>query len=204
MTDAPKNKAESLNPYQQLVSDGPVETNDQRAVRRPKPLVPPRWVWIVLAGTVALIVLVRVQNVSGDHAYVNILTLLLSFLGSCAFSLWFLFFSGYSWKVRVASLLGVFAGIALFFIAFRIKHVSGEMVPTFRSRWAPPADSLLESPREVSANERIDLTTTSEKDFPQFLGPHRNGTVLNVRLARDWDSNPPRQLWRHGCSRNCR
>jgi outer membrane protein assembly factor BamB len=33
-------------------------------------------------------------------------------------------------------------------------------------------------------------------DYPQFLGPHRNGTVTGVSLARDWEAQPPRILWR--------
>lgn len=33
-------------------------------------------------------------------------------------------------------------------------------------------------------------------DFPQFLGPNRDGTVAGPRLARDWSTRPPRRLWR--------
>ena len=32
--------------------------------------------------------------------------------------------------------------------------------------------------------------------FQQFLGPNRNGTVEGLRLARDWDARPPREVWR--------
>jgi len=33
-------------------------------------------------------------------------------------------------------------------------------------------------------------------DFPQFLGPGRNGILRGFRLARDFDAHPPRLLWR--------
>lgn len=33
-------------------------------------------------------------------------------------------------------------------------------------------------------------------DWPQFLGPRRDGTVPGVRLARDWAAHPPREVWR--------
>jgi outer membrane protein assembly factor BamB len=33
-------------------------------------------------------------------------------------------------------------------------------------------------------------------DFPQFLGPQRNGTVPGIALARDWAAHPPREVWR--------
>ena len=97
MTDAPKDDADSLNPYEQKLSDAPSETNLQQSARRPKRLVPPVWVWMVLALTVALIVLVRVRDVSGDHAVVNLLTLLLTFLGCCVGSFWFLFWASRPW-----------------------------------------------------------------------------------------------------------
>jgi outer membrane protein assembly factor BamB len=196
MTDEQQPDTESPNPYEQRLSETSVEAKDQITSHRSGRLVPPLWVWIVVAFTVAMIVLVRVRDVGGDHAIANILTLILGFLGCCAFSLWFLFFSGYSKMLRLGSFVGVIACIALFFTAFRIEHVSGEMVPTFRARWAPPADALLDAPTEIASTGDIDLTTTSEKDFPQFLGVHRNGTVPNVRLARNWDSNPPQLLWR--------
>src|SRR5262245_26588405 len=33
-------------------------------------------------------------------------------------------------------------------------------------------------------------------DYPQFLGPDRNGVVPRVRLATDWTARPPRRIWR--------
>ena len=33
-------------------------------------------------------------------------------------------------------------------------------------------------------------------DFPQFLGSGRNATVTGVALGRDWETQPPRELWR--------
>jgi outer membrane protein assembly factor BamB len=33
-------------------------------------------------------------------------------------------------------------------------------------------------------------------DYPQFYGPRRDATLPGPRLARDWQSSPPRQLWR--------
>jgi len=33
-------------------------------------------------------------------------------------------------------------------------------------------------------------------DYPQFLGPTRDGVLPGPRLARDWSKQPPRLLWR--------
>ncbi|MEO8498551.1 MAG: PQQ-binding-like beta-propeller repeat protein, partial [Planctomycetota bacterium] len=196
MKNQSKPDPDSANPYAQSLSDTPVESQHQPSARRSKPLVPPLWVWIVLAFTAGMITFVRVRTVGGDHAVVNVLTLLLTFLGCCTLSIWYLFFSGYSRVCRFGSVVGLAACISLFFSAFRIEHVSGEMVPTFRPRWIPSADALLDSSAEIATGEGIDLSTTSERDFPQFLGPGRNGSVPGVHLARDWAGHPPQLVWR--------
>lgn len=196
MTTEQDSGSQHSNPYQQKVSE-PVVAADANAAASPSGrLTPPIWVWVVLMFVAGMIALVRVRDVGGDHAVANILTLILSFMGCCALSLWFLFFSGYTRMFRLCGLVGVISIIALFFAVFKIEHVSGEMVPKFRARWAPPPDSLLDTSAEIAASDEIDVMTTSDQDFPQFLGPRRNGTIPNLQLARDWDSNPPQQLWR--------
>jgi outer membrane protein assembly factor BamB len=35
-----------------------------------------------------------------------------------------------------------------------------------------------------------------EADYPQFLGPGRDGILTAVKLSRDWSARPPRRLWR--------
>ena len=42
----------------------------------------------------------------------------------------------------------------------------------------------------------IDLTTTSQRDFNQFLGNERNAVISNRRLNPDWTNNPPQLKWK--------
>ena len=77
----------------------------------------------------------------------------------------------------------------------RIDHVSGEMVPRFALRWSPEPDRLLAVPATEAARS-IDLRTTTEDDFPGFLGKNRDLRVDHVALERDWTEHPPRLLWR--------
>jgi outer membrane protein assembly factor BamB len=42
----------------------------------------------------------------------------------------------------------------------------------------------------------VDLLTTTDHDFPQFLGPNRDLSVAGIQLERDWRTHPPRLLWR--------
>jgi outer membrane protein assembly factor BamB len=42
----------------------------------------------------------------------------------------------------------------------------------------------------------IDLVTTTENDFPGYLGADRSMTVSHVSLAHDWQRRPPEEIWR--------
>ncbi len=48
---------------------------------------------------------------------------------------------------------------------------------------------------EIQDEVRPDVPTESETDFPQFLGKHRDGSVVR-RFGIDWKSTQPVRLWR--------
>lgn len=108
--------------------------------------------------------------------------------------LWFLLFSGLSWRVRrlVCAVLAVAAllGLAL----FKYDGVSGDLIPKFRWRWGntgPP-------PLQVTAADGAQVVPAppGAADFPQFLGPHRNCRLDEPDLETDWKTHPPQELWR--------
>jgi outer membrane protein assembly factor BamB len=47
----------------------------------------------------------------------------------------------------------------------------------------------------IDPSSTVDLKTTSETDFPQFLGPTGHGVVHSPPLAEDWAANAPRKIW---------
>ena len=98
--------------------------------------------------------------------------------------LWLLFLSRARWKVRLAGLGTVVALIAGCVGLFEYRGVTGDLVPVFGFRWAGGPEARLSS------------AAASAADYPQFLGPQRNGVVPGVRLARDWKARPPRLVWR--------
>ncbi len=155
-------------------------------------LSPSRWV----AVPVVLLLLLAVGTRSGylidDHAAENVLTWLYLFLAFLVLALWSVLRSGY----RLKALAGLLVACGLPIALFKVDHVRGELVPSFTFRWAPSADQLLEVPKTPVAGPGVDLTTTTEDDFPQFLGPHRNLRAREIALDRDWQRNPPRCLWR--------
>ena len=163
---------------------------------RRRRLVPSVW---TLGSVVILFILafgVRATDLTGDQAITNLLTVFGCFLAVIVLLTWFLLFSGYRARTRLLAFLGLgVAGVATGSL-FKVDHLSGDLVPVFTYRWTPPTDEQLEVPEATVSRRDADLATTTEDDFPQFLGPNRNATVSGLALARDWDQSKPRQLWR--------
>lgn len=107
-----------------------------------------------------------------------------------ALLLWWLFLSRVPWRTRGKGLLGVLVVLGLFMALFKFESFSGDLVPIFSYRFAGPAD-LAEASGQAAAP-----TATSPTDYPQFLGQNRDATVRGVHLARDWEAQPPKEIWR--------
>ena len=120
----------------------------KKPLRRRSPL---RRVWIVLAVLALVIAIVRGTDLLGDHAYANVATVVLGFIAAVTLVVWFCFFSGYSLRVRIMTMVGCAAVIAAFPALFRLDRVNGELVPTFVFRYAPKHDQKI--------RERIGATT---------------------------------------------
>lgn len=167
---------------------------------------------IIVGGTAALETFVWIRN-TGDATMQVMLTWYIVPAAVFLVLLWWLFLSGFTWKVRL-SLFGaaVLAVIALR-LCFRLKEFRGDMVPRFESRWQASAEEKAadywKSQGTVTpvAESRGGPTSTRSgqvADFPvkpgdwaQFEGPNRDGIARGVRLRTDWEQQPPRQVWRH-------
>lgn len=108
--------------------------------------------------------------------------------------LWLLLFSRLRWRLR----LGVFAVVAVLVAAaaftLELRSFSGDVVPHFAFKWSPKQDPTLTT--ELPAAAGAAPAGDAGGDFPQFLGPQRNATVGGLELARDWQAEPPEELWR--------
>jgi outer membrane protein assembly factor BamB len=109
--------------------------------------------------------------------------------------LWSLVLSRLRWKTRLAAAGGLFALIALVPALFRIHGVSGDLVPILEWRWSQASGPLALPSTNVVASREAPPVLILTNDYPQFLGPHRNATVDQPQLARDWKAQPPQQLW---------
>lgn len=85
-------------------------------------------------------------------------------------------------------------------LAFRNEGVTGEYVFDLRSRWsASSGDGTWivnkNAPAAASNAGAID-TALANAEWPGFRGADRMGRAKTPKLATDWNSNPPKLLWK--------
>ena len=112
--------------------------------------------------------------------------------------LWMLLLSPLSRKKRLWTAALALLALLGVGVLYRIEGVTGDLVPVLVPRWSLEGSG---EPRHAgeegsTPSQVIDLTTSSERDYPQFLGPARDAVVRGIRLERDWNQRPPRLLWR--------
>jgi outer membrane protein assembly factor BamB len=125
----------------------------------------------------------------------NIATALVVIATSFLLLLWCLFLSRLRWKIRLTTLGGVL-GLALLSVAlFRFHGVTGDLVPILQWRWEKSSPASLEERASALPRNAEPAVKSFTNDWPQFLGPHRDCTIVQPALGRDWDAQPPQRLW---------
>jgi outer membrane protein assembly factor BamB len=107
------------------------------------------------------------------------------------------------WVPLRAQRFGLVAVLLLVWVPFallRFKGLRGEGEPEVRWIWTPTAESLYLAGRGRDSQPAADPPPASlhlqPGDWPGFRGPDRDGAVHGVRIATDWEANPPRPVWR--------
>lgn len=116
-----------------------------------------------------------------------------------ALLLWWMLFSRARWRNRWLGLALVAGFIGLGLALFRIRGVSGDLVPIWEPRWTRSAPARSERAAGSAAATPPGsgaVTIRSTGSFPQFLGPQRNAVLPGPVLATNWSDHPPRILWR--------
>jgi outer membrane protein assembly factor BamB len=168
------------------------ELNNPSTVAPGKPI---RWwpaliILLAAAGTVIWIWL----SYGRQRQDKNVATFMVGFFTCALLLLWAMFLSRMGRKSRRVVLGTVVGLIVLAKILFRVHGVTGDFIPILQWRWSRAA--------WVSADGRIKPATAPvasnefTNDYPQFMGPNRDGTVPPLLLARDWTAQPPERLWR--------
>lgn len=147
---------------------------------------------VALAG-MALAVVQFGGDRSGQEKVV--FTLLIAILTFLLLILWLILGSRLPWRTRLIAVLGVVLITSGLGFLFEIKGVTGNLVPILGWRWGSA------TPRNKADQEGMSLgkagaAETDELSYPRFLGPSGNATLSGPALAADWESEPPREIWR--------
>ena len=130
-----------------------------------------------------------------DFGVANVLTLVMGFFAWLSLTIAFASSRLPRWYWRSVALVPVLAiGIALIFV--RVVRLDGELVPQFESRWKTVSALPKGSPSDQRGNISDSQLAPRDTDFTQFLGNQRNAVVTGVRLETDWETRPPKILWK--------
>lgn len=153
-----------------------------------------RWwigIRIFLLG-VAAIFWTRLQS---DWAFQkrNLITYEIVIVVLVALLLWWTFLSRAPTRLRLSITFGLVGVVIIGASLFRLRGMSGDMMPILEFRWSRQALSpLAVAPAGVEAIS----PAASRPDFPQFLGPNRDGVLPGPQLETNWTAHPPELLWR--------
>jgi outer membrane protein assembly factor BamB len=117
---------------------------------------------------------------------------------------WMVFtqWTGFAW--RRWGLLVVLPLSWAYFAMIRIDGINADLQSTTRWRWTPTAEEvfLAERARETSPASRAPRPAAyaplslSAGDWPAFRGPEREGVISGITIGTDWNTAPPKLLWR--------
>ena len=154
---------------------------------------------IVLAGGTAVYLRSR------EIPFLEPILIGVGLLTALSLGLWYIFFTGLPWRIRLLLVLisgGLLAGLG--FAVKRFTRVEGSIggsgIPRLVWRGSPklegPARALMLQPKAAALSQPAGAVPLPEGAFPQFLGPDRSGVLTGIPLRCDWDRSPPRTIWR--------
>ena len=167
----------------------------------PKPIWLLIWIVTIIGIFVLHLASEQIANIAPiiDLAACNLITMIVCiFVLPLSIMTWFSF--GSDWGTQTFR-RAAFGGLLLFqmliaFVLGSCVEFNGNMFPVgFHWPFAKGKDYQLATINTSKAKKGIDLKTETGEDFPQFLGPNRDGKV-NVEFATDWEEDQPELLWR--------
>jgi len=156
-----------------------------------------RW-WpgmLLLVVAIAAIIWVRSQS-DWPFQKRNLTTYQIIVIATMLLPVWWTFFSRAPKRLRLGGLLSVACLGLLCVSLFRLRGMTGDMNPIIELRWAQ--HPVPDAPSTAMSSNRIATLAagSAANDFPQFLGPDRNGVLPSPELETNWNLRPPEIVWR--------
>jgi outer membrane protein assembly factor BamB len=127
----------------------------------------------------------------------NLTTAQVVIVGGILMLLWWTFLSRAPKRLRLTVTFGLVGAFVMGAALFRIRGVSGDLLPILEFRWAKT--TATQTPPSSSTNRTAGPAlpfAEATNSFPQFLGPGRNGFLPGPKLQTNWGAHPPELLWR--------
>ena len=152
---------------------------------------PIRWWPLSVIIALAILGIVVIQISDAGHRQDKVLWTILVFIFTILLGvLWLLSFSRLGWRTKLIPLTVIISAGFIAAITFQFKGFSGDLIPIFEWRWRKESTAFRQDTGNTSTPQ------ISAADYPQFLGQHRNGVVTGIKLNLDWDTHPPKLVWR--------
>ena len=128
-------------------------------------------------------------------------------VGMIAFALPLILLAGVSSIRLPVAILSAVIGFGLW-DTLQMRGTTGKFAPEFASRWseseedkylAELANRKLSNPEPIEPNlvsNGSEINLRAEAEWPDFRGADRSGVVTKVTLNSDWESNPPKLVWK--------
>lgn len=148
-------------------------------------------IWTGIVAVILLVLFTQAYQLNEmfnmNPAVPGLAVLLLGLITVIVWACW-AFFSAKSPLVGAFILL-----IPIGFFVLYIPNFKGDAnISGFKPRFWSRNANLIEPATDPNL---VDLKTTTPNDFPEFLGPNRNGQLENIELADSW-ATTPEEVWR--------
>ena len=153
----------------------------------------PAWLILLLAAGAILVVQLR-EDFPFQRR--NLTSFSIGLGAAALLLLWWIILSRSRWRLRLGVTLGVLAGLGLGASLFKIRGVSGDLVPILGWRWVKSGRAAPASVAAPAVQAAAPVVAVPSGEFPQFLGPTRDGILSGLRLDPDWSAHSPQLLWR--------
>jgi outer membrane protein assembly factor BamB len=153
--------------------------------------------WVVVIVVAAMLIALNffdellAEAVNLDPGVRNLATFMLPLVALTLVGAWFLIFRARSCGSVILSILATLSPV-FFFLLYQPVFGGNANLERFEPRFWGGGAKIVTKEAESKLSR---LATTTVYDFPQFLGPDRNGVIGNVNLA-PWKDSPPELLWK--------
>ena len=115
-----------------------------------------------------------------------------------AFVAWAVMSGRMSNSVRRATMVAAILVSCFGWTLVQTGGITGDGDSDFSWRWSrTPEDRLLAQGDDALSSLLARVTDgDAEAEWPGFRGPNRDSVILGVRIATDWKTSPPVELWR--------